>query len=225
MATPNTTPKPRLLRPATIIGLLAVLAPLSYAAGRLSALTLAHSYLAYLGSGLALGSMGAMIGIPIGLFFGSFRSHSTVSAMPVRPNTIEMEHDILKQLRAELIENQSLFEARKGSTTMYARIAYITPFWESIKASGRLFVMQDAALLNSIAIAYYWLDQATHLETLAYQAKYAGTDPASPSIASHLISEARLLDGQVGGSLQGAIAAVDEVVQASSNTPANNLAQ
>ncbi len=214
MATTDTTIKPasRGLRPAVLIGLLALLAPLSYAAGRVSTVTLAHTYLAYLGSGVAIGALGAMIGIPIGLFFGSLRSHAGSSSAPARPNTIEMERDILSQLRRELVENQSLFEARKGSTVMYARIAYITPFWNSIKASGRLFVMQDAELLNTIATAYYWLDQASHLETLAYQAKYASDNPDSPMIATHLISEVRLLDGQVGSSLTAAIAAIDTVI-------------
>lgn len=217
MSTPTIPlkPKSRGLRPPVLIGLLAVLAPLGYLAGRVSTETLAGTYVAFLGSGIALGALGAMIGIPIGLFFGSFRAHSAApAALPARPNTIEMEHEILTQLRAELAENQTLFAARKGSSTMYARIAYITPFWNSVKASGRLFVMQDAKLLNTIAMAYYWLEQATHLETLAYEAKYGGKTSDAPIVANHLISEVRLLDGQLESSLAAAISAIDAALAA-----------
>jgi|GEM_PF-2383479 len=196
------------LTPAVMVGLLAVLAPLSYLIGRVSTGFIAGTYLAYLTSGVAASALGVMAGIPIGLFFGSMRSAR--SHAPAAPNTSEMERSILDQLRTELIENKSLFEARRGSVTMFARIAYITSFWTSIKASGRLFVMQDAALLGAIATAYYWLDQATHLEILAYEAKYAraGTE-GSQANATHLISEVRLLDGQIAGALDSAISAID----------------
>jgi len=212
MATPETFPKPAasLWRPNVLVGLLAVLAPISYLVGRVSAATLAQAYLSFLGSGIAIASLGAMIGIPIGLFFGTLRPQTAEAPAPARLNTLEMERDILAQLRRELAENQSLFEARKGSTVMFARIAYITPFWASVKASGRLFVMQNAELLNTIASAYYWLDQASHLETLAYEAKYGNGDPvASPAIATHLITEVRLLDGQIENALRAAILAID----------------
>ena len=222
MATPDTTTKTpsTSLRPAVFVGLLAILAPLSYLAGRVSAATLANTYLAFLGSGVAVGALGAMIGIPIGLFFGAIRAHvpqNAGSARPntLNPNTLNMEHDILTQLRSELAENQTLFEARKGSTVMFARIAYITPFWTSIKASGRLFVMQNAKLLSTIATAYYWLDQATRLEILAYEAKYGNGDvTTSPGTATHLISEVRLLDGQLENSLAAAITAIDAALAA-----------
>ncbi len=204
-----TTPK---LRARTLIALLALLAPLGYAAGRISAGALAGTYFAYLGSGVATGALGVMLGIPVGLFFGTLRQPAAGSSAPVAsgaatPNTLEMERTILEQLRAELTENQALFVARQGSTTMFARIEYLTQFWTSVKASGRLFVMQDAALLNIIATAYYWLEQASHLETLAYEAKYAAHDAAGS--AEHLISEARLLDGQIDAALSRAIAAID----------------
>jgi hypothetical protein len=216
MADPTTPIKPasRGLRLPVLIGALAVLAPLGYLAGRTTADTFAGTYYAFLGSGIAVASLGALIGIPIGLFFGSFRAHSVEPpAAPARPNTLEMEREILTQLRRELVENQSLFEARKGSTVMFARIAYITPFWTSIKASGRLFVMQDAALLNVIASAYYWLEQASHLEILAYEAKYSkGDETTSPAVATHLINEVRLLDGQIENALASAIAAIDNVI-------------
>jgi hypothetical protein len=196
-----------------MIGLLAILAPLSYLAGRVSTAALAHTYFAYLGSGLALGATGAMVGIPIGLFFGAFRGGPTASASPARTNTLKMEHDILSQLRDELAQNQALFDARKGSTSMFARIDYITAFWSSIKASGRLFVMQDATLLGTIAMAYYWLDQASNLEQLAYRAKYAQDKTDTTATAQHLISETRLLDNQIATSVTKAIAAIDSALR------------
>lgn len=212
MAKPTTAPhsaaRTTRLTPAVIVGLLAVLAPLSYLIGRGSTRLVAGTYLAYLTSGVAASALGVMAGIPIGLFFGSIRSAR--SHAPAAPNTPQMERSILDQLRTELIENKSLFEARRGSVTMFARIAYITSFWTSIKASGRLFVMQDAALLGTIATAYYWLDQATRLEMLAYEAKYARAGAeGSQANATHLISEVRLLDGQIAGALDSAISAID----------------
>jgi hypothetical protein len=159
-------------------------------------------------------ALGVMIGIPVGLFFGTLRSPRVSPAAANRPNTRAMEHSILEQLRAELAENRALFEARKGSLTMFARIDYISPFWDSVKASGRLFVMPDQ-LLSTIATAYYWLDQATHLEKLAYVAKYAAHNPdEGAATADHLIGEARLLDGQIESSLEGAIDAIDHALTA-----------
>ncbi len=193
-----------------LIASLAVLAPLSYLVGRLSAGLLAQYYLDFLGTGLAATSLGVMAGIPIGLFFGSLRSgHVNSPAQAARPNTIEQEHEILAQIRQELAENKALFDARKGSTTLYARIAYITPFWDSIMASGRLFVMQNVELLNTIATAYYWLDQATRIEALAYERKYAPTPSDDPAVAAKLIAEARLLDGQIENSINAALKAID----------------
>lgn len=210
MATNDTTSSAKsrgfALHRAQILGLVALLAPLSYFAGRLSMGFLAHTYFGFIASGAAVGSLGVMIGIPVGLFFGSFRRQVALAA--ISPNTLEMERTILTQLRAELIENKALFEARKGSTTMFARIEYITSFWTPIKASGRLFVMQDASLLGGIGAAYFWLDQATHLETLAYEAKYTNDPLTGPAIAERLIREARLLDGQVEASLTNALAGI-----------------
>jgi hypothetical protein len=203
------------LRPATIVGLLALLAPVSYLSGRLSTEFLADTFMQYIASGVAAGALGVMVGIPIGLFFGTQRTGAVSgSAMVSSPNTRKMELSILEQLRDELSENKALFDARKGSTSMYARIDYITPFWTSIKASGRLFVMQDATLLSTIGTAYYWLDQATHLETLAYEAKYARPADKVTGTAEHLIGEARLLDGQIETTLAAAIAALNEAIAA-----------
>lgn len=213
MATPNPTPQSSArstrLSPAVMLGLLAVLAPLSYLIGRVSTGFVAGTYLGFITSGVAASALGVMVGIPVGLFFGSLRSPKITA--PTAPNTLQMEESILEHLRSELIENKALFEARRGSVTMFARIAYITSFWTSIKASGRLFVMQDATLLGSVATAYYWLDQATHLETLAYEAKYAHADAEGIEVtATHLINEVRLLDGQVAAALDAALLAIDQ---------------
>ncbi len=212
MATPDITPQTPgsgfRLSGRVMLGVLALLAPLAYLFGRVSAGALAGSYLAFLGSGVAAGALGVMIGIPVGLFFGTLRPEPARHAAAA-PNTLQMERDILEQIRAELAEDKALFDARRGSTTLFARIDYLTQFWTSVKASGRLFVMQDARLLGVIATAYYWLDQATHLETLAYEAKYAPSSSAGPGNPEQLIAEARLLDGQLDSSLTTAIAAID----------------
>ncbi len=208
--TPTTDKTTRRLQltPAVMLGLLAVLAPLSYIIGRVSTGFVANTYLAYLTSGVVSSALGVLLGIPIGLFFGTLRAPQAKTAASA--STPKMEYSILEQLRSELVENQSLFEARRGSTTLYARIAYITSFWTTIKASGRLFVMSDPVLLGIIATAYYWLDQASRLELLAYKAKYAQTAAeGNEASASHLISEVRLLDGQIANSLEKAISAID----------------
>ena len=199
------------LRPAVLIGILALFAPLSYFAGRVSTAFLAHTYLQFIAAGIANGALGVMIGIPIGLFFGSVRRTSSHAAAP---NTTAMEHSILEQIRRELAEDKTLFEARKGSTVMYARIDYLTGFWDTVKASGRLYVMQDAELLNTLATAYYWLDQASHLERLAYAAKYAHPEDGDHATAEQLITEARLLDGQLETSLGAAVVALDTALAA-----------
>jgi hypothetical protein len=206
---PNPTPSARPSRLPLMIGLLAVLAPISYLAGRVSTITLAHTFFSFVGSGLVVGATGTMIGIPIGLFFGSMRSPAPGAASGSTGNTIQMEQDILRQLRDELAQNQSLFNARKGSTTMFARIDYLTAFWDAIKASGRLFVMQDAGLLKYISVAYYWLEQASNLEKLAYSAKYAQDNLSDSERPTRLISEARMLDDQLSFSLSAAIDAID----------------
>lgn len=191
-----------------VLGLAALLAPISYAVGRLNE-----------GNGLSMlawGGLGMLIGLPLGLAYGSFKATAPVApaAPAASPNTREMEKSILEQIRTELAENQALFQARKGNSNMYARIEYLSGFWESIKASGRLFVMQDAALIGSIGGAYFWLAQATHLETLAYEAKYAAGALTGATTAQQLVGEARLLDGQLENALTHALSAIDAALAA-----------
>jgi hypothetical protein len=210
---PNPTPSAKPSRLPLMIGLLAVLAPIGYLAGRVSTITLAHSFFSFVGTGLVAGATGMMIGIPIGLFFGSMRPGPSDPTRGSTGNTAQMESDILRQLRDELAQNQSLFNARKGSTTMFARIDYLTAFWDAVKASGRLFVMQDANLLKYISLAYYWLDQASNLEKLAYAAKYAQDNITDPERPARLISEARMLDDQLSFSMSAAIDALDAAIK------------
>lgn len=206
VAKPATNTSRFRLDPVRVLGLAALLAPISYAVGRLNGGQLAA---------LGWAGLGMMIGITLGIAYGSFKSVPAVSPQKVAsPNTAEQERSILEQLQTELSENLALFQARKGNSNMYARIEYLTGFWESVKASGRLFVLQDAALLGSIGSAYFWLAQATHLETLAYEAKYAAGALTGPTTAQQLVGEARLLDGQLENSLQHALESIRRALAA-----------
>jgi hypothetical protein len=195
------------LRPAVFAALLLLLAPLGYIAGRISAPVLAGTYFEFLASGVVATTLGVMIGLPFGLFFGTLRTPHLASPVVHTPagNTLQMEADILAELKTELEENKALFEARKGSTTVVARLEYVTTFWDAAKASGRLFVMQNARLMSTIALAYYWLSQANHLEKLAYDAKNSGQVADSQFTTARLISEVRLLDASVESALTAAI--------------------
>jgi hypothetical protein len=73
--------------------------------------------------------------------------------------------------------------------------------------------MQEPKLLNTIATAYYWIDQANHLETLAYESQYNSTAMVdNQNATTHLIAEARLLDGPLGVALQNAIDAINNQI-------------
>ena len=200
----NLPPRP------VMFGALALLAPIAYLIGRIGSDNLSGGLSKLLAGGLATTALGVMIGLPIGLFFGVLRRPVQRASAP---NTRAMEREILAEIRRELAEDQALFEARQGSTGMYARIDYISAFWTTVKASGRLFVMPDAQLLRAVAMAYYWLEQASHLETLAYEARYARPDEGDHATAARLISEARLLDGQLESALRSALQAVDKALQ------------
>jgi hypothetical protein len=191
-----TRPQRLRLSITTIVGLAAVLAPLGYIVGRGTA------------DHLAIASLGALLGIPVGLFFGSLRSQ----LRPAASLTAADRATVLAKIAAELTQSQTLFEARKGATNLYARIAYPTPFWAVALASGQIAAITNANTLQAVATAYYWLDQASRLELLAYEAKYA-QEPASDSLirATHLISDVRLLDGQLEAALSAALAALSAV--------------
>lgn len=199
------------LKPLQLIGLLAVLAPVAYLTGRFATSFSLPDPWTLIASGAVATSLGALLGIPIGLFFGGLRGQP--AGPPVthlhHPDTIKQQDKILAQLQQELSQNQELFEARRGNSAYLTRISYLTGFWTAVKASGQLFVMQEPQLLNTIATAYYWIEQTNRLENLAYEAQFAGASATDNQNAStHLVSEARLLDGPLGISIQAAIDAI-----------------
>lgn len=226
IATRTTRPAPRLatrgavrLGTAQLAALLVVLVPLAYLGGRFATSWLAGTPWVTAAAALSTIALGGLIGIPIGLFFAGIR---TPAAPPAEhhPDTIRQQDKILAQLREELMQNQKLFESRQGNDQVLTRISYLTSFWSAVKASGQLFVMQDPALLRTIALAYYWIDQANRLEGMAYEAQYQpSASPDNQNASTHLIAEARLLDGPLGIALQTAIDAIDHQV-AADTTPA-----
>ncbi|GAC1369000.1 MAG: hypothetical protein NVSMB39_0310 [Candidatus Saccharimonadales bacterium] len=186
-----------------VLGLAVLLAPISYVIGFV---TVSPAFV-WIGLGMMAG---IALGLALSVFMQRSAAPSTLPATNAPANgTSNMEKSILEQIKAELSENLALFEARKGKQNLFARIEYLTAFWESIKASGRLFVMSDPKLLATLGGAYYWLAQASHLEILAYEAKYAGTSASSPAAAQQLVGEARLLDGQLENALSQALDAID----------------
>jgi len=196
------------LRTIHYLGLAAVLAPVAYIIGRYATTLALPEPLAVISQAAVMIAMGVLVGMPIGLFFGRLRP-TPITASRRKPNVIVQQDKILEQLKDELIQNKNLFEARKGNQTFLTRIAYLTGFWTAAKSSGQLFVMQEPKLLNTIATAYYWLEQANRLENLAYESQYAPHAVVdNQNATTHLIAEVRLLDGPLSIALQGAIDAV-----------------
>jgi hypothetical protein len=220
MATDNTqhpvTPAGRTLRAVHIMGLLALLAPVAYVLGRLGVTALTATYFHVISPVVVATSLGLMLGIPIGLFFGAQKS--TVIPAPIHPHAdkiLAQEDDILAQIRQELQQIDILFAPRRGDQTVLSRIAYPTEYWTALKASGQLFVMRNPALLNIIAAAYYWVEQASRLEILAFETRYSGAAVDNQNASTHLVADARLLDGPLETSLKAAIAAIDAALDAS----------
>ncbi len=210
---PLTNP-PR-LRTTHLVAILAVLAPVGYLIGRFSAGALAGTYFQFITPVVVATSLGALAGIPIGLFFGSLRP--TPAGLPASHphlaiDNLPREADILAQIKQELSQIKILFDARKGDQTVLARIAYPTEFWDTLKASGQLFVVRNPALLNTIAGAYYWVGQANHLETMAFEARYSAAAVDNQNAYTHLIADARLLDGPLDTSLNAALTAIDSIL-------------
>lgn len=192
------------LRPVVLMGLLAILAPLSYLVGRYTTPETPAGLLRAFTSTLWLVGLGAILGIPVGLFFGAMRSSST-NATPVD------KAEVLDQLRTELTENQQLFLARKGSATIVARLGYVTSYWESAQHSGQLSAIARPSQLSRISLAYYWLNQANHLEMLAYDAKNGGVARDPEFTTAKLISEVRLLDEPIEKAITAALSAVADL--------------
>jgi hypothetical protein len=207
------------LTPLRSLGLAAALIPVAYLLGRFAITIFSGTPWLALAASLTTLALGALLGIPLGLAFGQLSPQKPALQPPHHPHTIEQQDKILAQLRAELSQNQQLFQARKGNAEVLTRINYLTDFWEAVKASGQLFVMQEPKLLNTIATAYYWLKQANRLESLAYESQYKpSTSPDNQNASTHLIAEARLLDGPLGVALSAAIDGIN--AQITTDTPA-----
>jgi hypothetical protein len=116
----------------------------------------------------------------------------------------------LDQLENELRENVALLDSRRGSTGLVARLGYVMAYWPAALGTGQLTGLLNPAQLNQIALAYYWLDQANHLEVLAYNAKNSGQTADPEFTTAKLISEIRLLDDPLAKALDGALAAVGQ---------------
>jgi hypothetical protein len=224
---PNTPDQHRRLHRTHVVAALALIAPIAYIAGRYSLEALASGYWSFVTSGVVGAAIGGLVSLPIGLYFGTLAGGAATRsdrAHTYRTDTITHQAHILAQIRQELAEDQQLYNARRGDYATVVRIAYPTPFWTAAKASGQLFVVQSPQLLATMATAYYWLEQANHVENLAYEAKYTTADGQGSIVASNrLISEARLLDGPLGIALQRALDGIDTELALSDPETLSNL--
>jgi hypothetical protein len=166
-------------------------------------------------------SLGMLVGIPVGLFFGS-QKVPAAPAPAVHPhsgNILKQEPEILAQIKQELSQIKVLFEPRKGNQSLLSRIAYPTEYWNALKASGQLFVMSNPALMNTIAGAYYWVEQASRLENLAFESRYSGAVVDNQNATTHLLADARMLDGPLETSLNAALNGIDAALDAANTAP------
>jgi hypothetical protein len=205
-------------------GVAALLVPVAYLAGRYATgfhLTHGWSILANLATAIAFG---ALLGIPIGLFYGSLKSQMPGQIMHhFHPSFVNQQDKILEQLKAELSRNQELLRTRIGDAMSISSLRYDTSFWAAAKASGQLFVMQEPELLATLARTYYWLEEANRLESLAFESHF--TTPVhieNESATTHLLEQARLLDGVLGTSITAATSAIDVQLATDRSTPPAN---
>ena len=194
-------------RSAILLASAAVLAPLAYLLGRYGQ-GLPNSAWHAPGSLLAAGGLGGLLMLPVGLLLGSLRSIGGMTPATTPNGIPNRRAEILAELRNELVENQQLLAGRKGSLSLVARLDYVTSYWASAQASGQLSGIFRAHQLSEIAVAYYWLDQASHLERLAYDAKNGGTARDPEFTVAKLISEIRLLDEPIERAITAALGAI-----------------
>ena len=206
-----------------IAGVVALLIPVAYLSGRYATgfhLTHGWSILANVATAIAFG---ALLGIPIGLFYGSLKSQTPGPIMHhFHPSFVNQQDKILEQLKAELSRNQELLRTRIGDAMSITSLSYDTSFWAATKASGQLFVMQEPELLATLARTYYWLEEANRLEALAFESHF--TTPVhieNESATTHLLEQARLLDGVLQTSIGAATAAIDVQLATDRSTPAS----
>lgn len=114
----------------------------------------------------------------------------------------------LDQLASEIQENVALLASRRGSTGVVARLGYVIAYWPAALGTGQLAGVFTPSQLSQVSLAYYWLEQANHLEVLAYNAKNSGVAVDGEFATAKLISEIRLLDDPLAKALDGALAAI-----------------
>ncbi|HEY6736605.1 MAG TPA: hypothetical protein VI322_02705 [Candidatus Saccharimonadia bacterium] len=194
-------------RTAGIITGVLVILPLAYLAGRYGEVS-STGWTHAIGGPLSWAALGALLGLPLGLAVSQLRAQRLRIDQTGQAVTAS---EVLDQLQAELVENQQLFLARKGSTTLVARLAYVTSFWDTARVTGQLAGFIPPKQLSAIGLAYYWLAQANHLEQLAYDAKNGGVARDAEFTTAKLISEARLLDEPIEKALTTALGAVADL--------------
>lgn len=198
--------------------LAAALAPVSYLAGRYAMSTPLPEPWNLVAISTALVALGALLGIPIGLFYGSLKFQAGGSIVHhYHPSFMKQQDKILEQLKIELLQTKSLLEARRGDAITTTPLRYDTGFWMAVKASGQLFVMQEPELLATIARAYSWLDEANRLEALAFESQ--NVPFPNQGTTSHLIGQARLIDGVLTSAVELAVIAINAQLGLDSQTP------
>jgi hypothetical protein len=220
----NHNPQPFYHRPTIrLAAALALLIPLAYLAGRyVTSLTLPSPW-SVITSAATLMALGSLIGLPIGLFYGSLKSQGPSPIIHhFHPSFVKQQDKILEQIKAELQTAHDLFSLRRGDATTTTGLRYDTNFWLAAKASGQLFVMQEPKLLSTIAKAYYWLEEANRLEGLAYESVYKPMVVVdNQNSTTHLLNQARLIDGPLGASLDLATIAINGQLGTDQNLPEN----
>jgi hypothetical protein len=215
MATSQFTPEPNSHRGRLIfLGLVALLAPVSYAAGRYAVSAHVPQPWTFISIGASMIGLGALMGIPVGLFFGSLRAQTGPIIRHYHPDFVRQQDKILEQLLSELKHARDQWKTRAGDSTTATALQYDLSFWNAVKASGQLFVMQAPELLSTVAKAYHWLDEANRIEGLAYNASL--TDDKA---ARHLLEQARVLDGAVSANVDLAIVTIEGQLGTDRTTP------
>jgi hypothetical protein len=202
-------------------GVIALLVPVAYLTGRYATgFHLSHgwSLLANVATAIAFG---ALLGIPIGLFYGSLKSQMPGPIMHhFHPSFVNQQDKILEQIKGELGRNQELLRTRIGDAMSITSLRYDTSFWAAVKASGQLFVMQEPQLLATLARTYYWLEEANRLESLAFESHFSTpVHIENESATTHLLEQVRLLDGVLGTSINAATSAIDVQLATDQATP------
>jgi hypothetical protein len=215
MEEPTTQPQPFYHRLAVkIAGAIVLLVPVAYFAGRAAA----TAHLASTGQVFATGAsaiaFGALLGIPLGLFFGSVKSQAPGPVIQhFHPSFVKQQDKILEELKSELSRDKSLLQTRLGDSSSTTGVRYDTAFWRAVQSSGQLFVMQEPKLLATLARTYYWLEEANRIEGFAFEAHFNGAAIDHQSAVAHLLEQARLLDGVIGTSLDAAIISINAQLQ------------